>query len=339
MPATGLAADPLVTRHDTGPGHPEQSARFHAALNRLEAAGLVSEMVRLEPRSAANDELALVHSREYIELVEREVAQNRRQLSTGDTTIGAHSSEAARLAAGASFSAVDAVFAGRVTNAFCIVRPPGHHASSARGMGFCLFNTVALAARYAQRQHKAERVAIVDWDVHHGNGTQDIFYEDGSVLFFSTHQSPWYPGTGAASERGAGPGEGITINCPLPAGSGRAEIFQAFERSLLPRIHEFRPDLLLISAGFDSRMDDPLGQFLLTDDDFADLTTMMMDVAARHCAGRLVSVLEGGYNLEGLGKASEAHVRALLSTDNTEHIRLTSEASASPRAARTRRLV
>jgi acetoin utilization deacetylase AcuC-like enzyme len=247
------------------------------------------------------------------------VAQDRRQLSTGDTTIGAHSSEAARLAAGASFSAVDAVFARRVTNAFCIVRPPGHHASSARGMGFCLFNTVALAARYAQRQHKSERVAIVDWDVHHGNGTQDIFYEDGSVLFFSTHQSPWYPGTGAASERGAGAGEGTTINCPLPARSGRTEIFQAFERSLLPRIHEFRPDLLLISAGFDSRIDDPLGHFLLTDDDFAGLTTMMMDVAARHCAGRLVSVLEGGYNLEGLGKAAEAHVRALLSTDNAEH--------------------
>ncbi len=313
MPGTGLVADSLVARHDTGPGHPEQSARFHAALNRLEAAGLVSEMVRLEARSAVDDELALVHTRDYIRLVEREVAQKRRQLSTGDTAIGAHSSEAARLAAGAALSAVDAVFPGRVTNAFCIVRPPGHHAGAARGMGFCLFNTVALAARYAQQQHGAKRVAIVDWDVHHGNGTQDIFYEDGSVLFFSTHQSPWYPGTGAASERGAGAGEGATLNCPLPAGSGRTEIFQAFERLLLPRIHEFRPDLNLISAGFDSRIDDPLGHFLLTDDDFADLTTMMMDVSATYCSGRLVSVLEGGYNLEGLGKAAEAHVRALLS--------------------------
>jgi acetoin utilization deacetylase AcuC-like enzyme len=313
VPHTGLAADPLVTKHDTGPGHPEQSARFHAVLNGLESAGLVNEMLRLETRSAVDDELALVHSREYIQLVEGEIAQNRRQLSTGDTAIGAHSSEAARRAAGAALSAVDAVFAGTVTNAFCVVRPPGHHASADRGMGFCLFNTIAVAARYAQRRRGAERVAIVDWDVHHGNGTQEIFYEDGSVLFFSTHQSPWYPGTGAASERGADRGTGATINCPLPASSGRTEIFQAFERSLLPRIDEFRPDLVLISAGFDSRIDDPLGSFLLTDNDFADLSTMMGEVAARYCAGRLVSILEGGYNLDGLGKAAEAHVRALMS--------------------------
>lgn len=313
MPGTGLVADPVVTKHDTGAGHPEQATRFHAVFNRLETVGLVRMMTRIDARRATDDELGLVHTRDYIELVEREVSQKRGQLSTGDTAIGPYSSEAARLAAGAALSAVDAVFAGRVANAFCVVRPPGHHASAARGMGFCLFNTIALAARYAQRRHGAERAAIVDWDVHHGNGTQDIFYEDGSVLFFSTHQSPWYPGTGATSERGAGEGEGATINCPLPAGAGRTEIFQAFEHSLLPRIHEFRPDLVLISAGFDSRIDDPLGHFLLSDDDFADLTTMMMDVAARHSAGRVVSILEGGYNLEGLGKAAEAHVRALSS--------------------------
>lgn len=311
-PRTGLVADPVLTKHDTGPGHPEQSARFSAVLHRLEAAGLVDEMLRVKARSATDDDLALVHTRPYIALVEREVAQNRGQLSTGDTAISAHSAQAARVAAGSALAAVDAVFTGAVQNAFCAVRPPGHHASAARGMGFCLFNTVAIAARYAQQRYGAERVVIVDWDVHHGNGTQDVFYEDGSVLFFSTHQSPWYPGTGAASELGEGQGSGTTINCPLPAGSGHSETFEAFQRSLLPHLQEFRPDLILISAGFDSRVNDPLGHFLLNDQDFADLTSMMMNLAAQYCNGRLVSVLEGGYNLDGLGKATEAHVRALL---------------------------
>jgi len=316
-PRTGLVADSRVKKHDGGPGHPEQQARFHAVVSRLEGAGLVRDMLRLEARSALDSELTLVHTPEYIALVEREVAQKRHQLSTGDTAINSHSAESARVAAGSALAAVDAVFAGTVENAFCVVRPPGHHASAAQGMGFCLFNTVALAARYGQQRYGAERVAIVDWDVHHGNGTQNIFYADGSVLFFSTHQSPWYPGTGAASERGEGPGTGATINCPLPAGSGRSEIFQAFEHSLLPPISDFRPDLILISAGFDSRIDDPLGQFLLNDEDFADLTGMMIELAAEYCNRRLISVLEGGYNLDGLANAAEAHVRALIGPQRT----------------------
>jgi acetoin utilization deacetylase AcuC-like enzyme len=212
-------------------------------------------------------------------------------------------------------SAVDAVFSREVQNAFCLVRPPGHHASAARGMGFCLFNNVAVAAKYAQRKYSAERVLIADWDVHHGNGTQDIFYEDGSVLFFSTHQSPWYPGTGARSEIGEGAGAGKTINCPLPAGSGAVEVVGAFREQLLPAARDFKPDLILLSAGFDSRIDDPLGQFLLTDSDFRELTSMMLDLAADHCDGRVVSVLEGGYNLEGLALATEAHVRTLRGDD------------------------
>ncbi len=179
-------------------------------------------------------------------------------------------------------------------------------------MGFCLFNNVALAAKYAQRKYGAERVLIADWDVHHGNGTQDIFYNDGSVLFFSTHQSPWYPGTGDASETGEGPGTGTTINCPFPAGSGREQILTAFERRLLPAAKDFRPDLILISAGFDSHRNDPLGLFTLADEDFADLTRLMTSLAAECCGNRLVSVLEGGYRLQGLALASEAHVRALM---------------------------
>jgi acetoin utilization deacetylase AcuC-like enzyme len=281
-------------------------------MNRLESSGLLHRLLPIAVRNANNDELALAHRRSYIELVAREVAQGRRQLSTGDTDIGGGSDEIARLASGCVLSAVDAVFSQTAANAFCIVRPPGHHANASRGMGFCLFNHVAVAARYAQRKYGAERVAIVDWDVHHGNGTQDIFYEDGSVLFFSTHQSPWYPGTGAANERGEGKGANTTMNCPFPAGSGHSEIVGAFRELFIPAVDQFKPDLILISAGFDSRAGDPLGQFLLTDEDFRQLTELMTDVAARHCHNRLVSVLEGGYSLEGLANGTEAHVRVLL---------------------------
>lgn len=312
MYRTGLAADPAVQKHDPGPGHPERPERYDAVVNSLEAAGLLQTLLRLEVRSATNEQLALVHSPQYIALVEREVAQNLSQLSTGDTDIGPHSTESARAAAGCVLSAIDAVFSSSVTNAFCAVRPPGHHASAAKGMGFCLFNNVAIGARYAQHKYGAERVLIADWDVHHGNGTQDIFYEDGSVLFFSTHQSPWYPGTGDTSEQGEARGVGKTINCPFPAGSGRARILGAFQRRLLPAAKEFRPDVILISAGFDSRLNDPLGLFLLTDEDFRDLTHLMTGLAAECCRGRLISVLEGGYSLEGLALATRAHVRALL---------------------------
>jgi acetoin utilization deacetylase AcuC-like enzyme len=309
---TGLAADPVVKKHDPGPGHLERSERYSAVMNRLKSTGLLRDLIPLEVRSATGDELALVHSRRYIELVEREVGQGQRQLSTGDTDIGPHSIESGRAAAGCVLSAVDAIVSGTVTNAFCTVRPPGHHASAARGMGFCLFNNVAIGAIYAQQKHGAERVLIADWDVHHGNGTQDVFYQDGSVLFFSTHQSPWYPGTGDSSEQGEGRGTGKIINCPFPAGSGRAQILGAFQDRLLPAAKEFRPDFILISAGFDSRTNDPLGLFMLTDEDFRDLTRLMTGLAAECCGSRLVSVLEGGYNLEGLALATEAHVRALL---------------------------
>lgn len=312
MVHTGLVADAQVKKHYTGPEHPERAARYSAVMNRLEWTGLTHDLVRLPSRVATDDELALVHTRPYLALVDREVAEKRHHLSTGDTDICPESGAVARLAAGCVLSAVDAVFAGEVQNAFCVVRPPGHHANAHTGMGFCLFNNIAVAARYARYKHAAERVLIVDWDVHHGNGTQDIFYCDGHVLFFSTHQSPWYPGTGARNETGEGNGAGKIVNCPLPAGSGRAEIAGAFREQLLPAAAAFHPDLVLISAGFDSRMNDPLGHFLLTDADFKELTGMVLDIAGKFCSGRLVSVLEGGYNLEGLALAAEAHVRALM---------------------------
>ena len=312
MHRTGVVADSRVKQHDPGPDHPEQPARYSAVLHQLEWSGLLQDLIRLPPRVATDDELALVHARDYIELVDREASSGHRSLSTGDTQIGRNSPEIARLAAGMAVAAIDAVFGAEVLNAFVVTRPPGHHASCDVGMGFCLFNNVAIAARYAQRTYGAERILIVDWDVHHGNGTQNIFYEDGSVLFFSTHQSPWYPGTGAASERGEGAGDGATINCPFPAGAGRQEILGAFRQILLPAAERLHPDLIILSAGFDSRVNDPLGHFRLTDRDFTELTTMMVDVADKCCDGRLVSVLEGGYNLEGLARAAEAHVRGLI---------------------------
>ena len=311
MHTTGIAFDPIVRRHDTGPGHPERPARVSAVFDYLRYTGLLDSLDQLDVRQASDDDLALVHTRPYIELVKREVEQRREQLSTGDTVISEASLESARAAAGCALSATDAVLSRRVQNAFCLVRPPGHHAESRRGMGFCLFNNVAIAARHAQRRHRVERVLIVDWDVHHGNGTQAIFYRDPSVLFFSTHQSPWYPGTGAAEETGAGDAQGLTINCPFPAGSGRAEIMTAFRDRLFPAAVKFAPELVLISAGFDSRIDDPLGQFTLEDRDFAELTTMLLELAPT-AQGRIVSVLEGGYNLQGLASACHAHVTSLL---------------------------
>ena len=313
MSQTVLLADAISKEHHTGFRHPERPERFDAVLGGLWESGVIEQLSRLECRAATEDEVALCHSREYIELTERDVAAKSRTLSTGDTTISARSRDVALKAVGALLTAVDAVMGGKAKNAFCVVRPPGHHATPDRGMGFCIFNNVAIAARYAQRLHGIERVLIVDWDVHHGNGTHDIFYSDPSVFFFSTHQSPWYPGTGMTAETGDGAGQGTTLNCPFPSGSGRAEIYGSFQEKLRAAARSFRPDLVLVSAGFDSRLGDPLGEFTLRDDDFRDLTNLMLEVAHATAGGKLVSVLEGGYNLDGLASASAAHVQALAS--------------------------
>ena len=315
MARTALIADERVRAHFGGPEHPEQPARYTAVLDRLESSNLLDRLEHLPSRTATDDELALVHTRPYIELVRREVAEGRKLLSTGDTNINGESDESARIACGGVLAAVDAVCGGEVVSAFCDVRPPGHHAGADRGMGFCLYNNVAVASRYAQKTYGLKRVAIFDWDVHHGNGTQDIFYADGSVLFCSTHESPLYPSTGAIGETGDGAGAGKTLNRPFRAGAGRAEILGAFDDVFLPAAEEFRPELIMISAGFDSRAGDLLGHFQLTDADFSDLTDRLTDLAARHCEGRLVSVLEGGYALAGLASAAEAHVRALLGSE------------------------
>jgi acetoin utilization deacetylase AcuC-like enzyme len=309
--ATALLLDAVYKEHLTGEGNPERPGRVDAVRQALDDAGLVRNAISVPARPATEEELAMCHPREYVALVRREVERGARELSTGDTPLSRKSFEVASLAVGGVLNATDVLFSEKANNAFCAVRPPGHHASATRGMGFCIFNNVAIAARYAQRKYGIKRVLIADWDVHHGNGTQDIFYADSSVLFFSTHQSPWYPGTGSMDETGSGDGKGTTINCPFPSGAGRAEILGAFQQKLLPAVKTFKPQLVILSAGFDSRAGDPLGQFKLTDADFADLTRLIMDIAEEHAGGRLLSVLEGGYSLSGLGAAAAAHVKTL----------------------------
>ena len=311
--------DPLYKDHLTGEGHPERPARYDALTRALESTHLLEGASRIQPRPANDDELSLVHTPAYIKSVRSEIAALAahpnavRDLSTGDVAYSARSLDVALKAAGGVLNAVDSLFTSPTRRAFCAVRPPGHHATPNRGMGFCLFNNIALAARHAQRKHGADRVLIIDWDVHHGNGTQDTFYSDGSVLFFSTHQHPWYPGTGSQQETGEGKGKGRIVNCPLPAGSGHDEILGAFRERLLPAAEAFKPSLVLLSAGFDSRVGDPLGRFRLTDADFTTLTELALEIAAKHAQGRLLSVLEGGYSLEGLAAGVTAHVRALHS--------------------------
>ncbi|HSD59442.1 MAG TPA: histone deacetylase [Burkholderiales bacterium] len=302
---------PVCLKHLAGRQHPERPARLEAVLQALGAAQFRERIVISESRPAREEDILMVHTREYLDKVRQEVAAGRTRLSTGDTELSADSLAAALAAAGAVLAAVDAVMAGEARNAFCAVRPPGHHASAGRGMGFCIFNSIAIGTRHALRRHGLNRVLIADWDVHHGNGTQDIFYSDGKVLFFDTHEDPWYPGTGSIGETGEGKAKGLIINRPFPPGAGRREILGAFREVLVPAAERFRPELVMVSCGFDSRIGDPLGQFTLTDPDYALLTEVVMEIAARHAGGRLVSVLEGGYALEGLASAASAHVGRL----------------------------
>ena len=292
--------------------HPESPERLVAITDHLGGVGLIDRMVPVTPDYPEDADILSVHDREYLKRLESACRRGDLTLDSEDTYLNRHSFNIALLSAGGAIAGAKAVAEGTVDRAFCAIRPPGHHAGRDVGMGFCLLNNAAVAARYLQARHGVGKVLIVDWDVHHGNGTQEIFYADPSVFYFSTHQWPWYPGTGAPQETGAGKGTGTTLNCPFPAGAGRSEIVErAFRGKLLPAAERFQPDLVLISAGFDSRAGDPLGGFLLADEDFADLTRLMMKVACTHAGGRLVSVLEGGYALDGLASASAAHVQAL----------------------------
>ena len=310
-PLTQVFYDPAMLRHEPPGDHPEHPKRLDAAMESVRALERQSRLTVVAPRPATEDEILRVHTPQYLKLVRAEIEAGRRTLSTGDTDISSGSLGAALAAAGTVVSAVDAVVGGRARHAFCAVRPPGHHASQARGMGFCVFNNIAIGARHAARAHGIERILIADWDVHHGNGTQEVFWSDGSVLFFDTHQHPWYPGTGSPAETGEGKGRGRIVNRPFPAGAGRDEILGAFRTELVPAAERFRPQLVMISAGFDSRAGDPLGKFTLTDADFAELTGIVAGIARQHAGGRVVSVLEGGYSRDGLARAVSAHLDRL----------------------------
>ncbi len=297
--------------HLTGPGHPECPARLAAIITRLGENGLWDSLQHIAPKPTELNDLLCVHEEAYIRTAVRDIEQGYATLSTGDTCICPASLDAALWAVGAACAGVDAVAAGQVRRVFCAVRPPGHHATPSCGMGFCVFNNVAVAARYAQLTHDLNKVLIIDWDAHHGNGTQAAFYEDGSVLYFSVHHWPFYPGTGAAGETGGGAGAGLTVNVPLAGGAGDEEFTRAITDVLTPAADKFSPDLVLISAGFDAHVDDPLGGMAVTTAGFAELTRLVVEITERHCAGRIVSVLEGGYGLAGLGECAEAHLRAM----------------------------
>ena len=309
---TAIVHHPIFYAHDTGPGHPETPSRYNVVMKALQDDhALWSNLKEVQARKAPRGDVQACHTPQLYKQIAKVVSEGTGYLDS-DTVVSMRSMDAALHGAGAACQAIDLVMNGEVSNAFVPVRPPGHHATAERAMGFCLFNNVAIGARYAQNHYKEiERVAIVDWDVHHGNGTQGVFYDDPSVYFFSTHQYPWYPGTGSRGETGIGRGLGYTLNVPLRAMTPAGEQKRVFEAGLDDLGAKFKPDLIIISAGFDSHQADPLGQLLLNDEDFISMTRVVKQWANATCNGRVVSCLEGGYNLETLGKTVRAHVAEL----------------------------
>jgi acetoin utilization deacetylase AcuC-like enzyme len=303
-----LLTHPACLRHENAPGHPECPDRLRAVLQALEAQEF-STLVRAEAPEATREQLERVHPARYVDaILSIRPAEGESVQLDGDTAMNAHSAEAGLRAAGAGIAAVDAVAGGEFSRAFCAVRPPGHHAEPARPMGFCLFSNAAIAARHAQAAYGIGRVAVLDFDVHHGNGTQAAFEHEPSLMLASSHQMPLYPGTGAASETGVG----NILNAPLSPGTGGPAFRRVWERDILPAVEAFAPGLILVSAGFDAHRRDPLAELNLTEEDFAWVTEAICQLANTTCRGRVVSLLEGGYDLPALARSTAAHVRALM---------------------------
>ena len=305
--STLYVSHPAFAEHLTPPGHPERPERMRAVEQALEAETFQA-LARVEAPLAEAAVATLAHPEAFVEALDRIRPREGSVRIDGDTVMSVGTWEALLRALGGVTHAVDEVMAGRAQNAFCGIRPPGHHAEQTTAMGFCFFNFVVCAARHAQKAHGAQKVAIVDFDVHHGNGTQAIVWDDPSIMYASTHQMPLFPGTGARSETGVG----NIINCPMRAGDGGDRFREAFDDAILPSLKTFSPDLIVISAGFDAHKRDPLGGLWLVEEDYSWMTKRLMDVADEHANGRVVSVLEGGYDLQGLGQSTAAHVRALM---------------------------
>ena len=305
---TALITHPDCLKHELPPGHPERPARLQYILNTLDTAEFVG-LIRREAPKAGLESLARAHSEAYVRDVLGSIPKSGFVSLDSDTLASPGTGDAALRAAGAVIFAIDMIMAGEVKNAFCAVRPPGHHATPTQAMGFCVFNNVAVGALHARAVHGLKRIAVVDFDVHHGNGTQDIFTPDAGLFYASTHQWPLYPGTGRVSETGVAHN---VVNRPLPPGASGEEFRNAFETGVLPALSSFRPDLLIISAGFDAHLADPLAQLRLEEDDFAWATAQICAIAAKTCAGRVVSALEGGYDLDATARSARAHVRALI---------------------------
>lgn len=311
---TGMISSPVFLEHDTGPGHVERPERLQAIFRALGKSGLIADLEPGEAQPVAADHVLAVHSETHLETVREAVNRARkagRVSIDADTRVSSRSLVAALSAVGAALAAGDAVIGGRWKNAFCAVRPPGHHAESDRAMGFCLFNNAALLARDLQEKHDIERVCILDWDVHHGNGTQQIFEADPTVLYISMHQAPHWPGSGAATERGIGDGEGATLNLPLAPGTGDAEWLATLEGSALPAIEAFQPGVIVLSAGFDAHERDPLSATRVTTNGYRAMTRALVACAETVVGGRLIALLEGGYDLDALGESVVAHLEEL----------------------------
>lgn len=308
---TGIVKDWRYLQHDTGMGHPETSQRLVSIYEMLDNPDMAWKLIGIDPREAARAELERVHAPAYIDVVAATARQSTVMLDP-DTVVMTETYDIARLAAGGVMNAIDTVISREADNAFALVRPPGHHAHADQASGFCIFNNIAVGARHAMARHALERILIVDWDLHHGNGTQDIFYEDKGVLFFSTHQSPGYPGTGALGEMGRGEGLGYTINVPLRPGADDAVFVRIFQEILNPIARAFKPEIILVSAGFDTYFGDPLGEMKVTPEGFACLTRLLLNLAEECSGGRLVLVLEGGYHIQGLAKCVRAVLLELL---------------------------
>ena len=312
MGTTAFLYHPVFLKHQTGWKHPENRRRLTAILDHLRKTGLWDQLLHLAPRPASEKDLATIHDLHYVQQL-RQTSAAGRLFEPDDVTIGSPGTyDAATMAAGAVLTAIDAVMGGRAANAFCAVRPPGHHAERDHAMGFCFFNNIAIGAKYLQHRYGFRRVAIIDWDVHHGNGTQQAFYNDPSIFYFSIHQYPLYPQSGRACETGDGKGKGFTLNVPMPAGSTDTDYKRVFTGELRPAMDRFLPEFILVSAGFDGHRDDPLASISLTEGGFGELTRIVKDMASDYCGNRVVSVLEGGYTLEALTVSVEEHLRNLL---------------------------